>query len=71
MDMTLSQLWELVVDREAWCDAVHGFAKSQTQLRDWTELKNDWQALHSGSIVTSEVYKVQLLLIEKKKDRQT
>ena len=48
MDVSLSELWELVMDREAWHPAIHGVAKSQTRLSEWTERTElNWNVLMS------------------------
>ena len=47
MDVSLSELWEMIMDREAWRAVIHGVTKSQTRLSDWTEL--NWTEGITGS----------------------
>ena len=63
MDMSLGELWELVIDREAWRAAIHGVAKNRTRLSDWTELNSGTMLPKAQKLKTTHIYHLKFLWV--------
>ena len=69
MDLHLSKLQEIVKDRQAWCAAVHGIAKSQTRLRNWTTMKLNIFPFLKGDSLKSKLGTLHLSIFLRRKRR--
>ena len=64
-DMNLSELRELVMDREAWCAVIHGVAKSRTWLSNWTELNDTVKRNFLNMLSPKEIFSEPLISLQK------